>query len=83
MASAISVSLFHIGCCTVYLTMFTGACSELQNGIQNSAVDINELQLVVPSRENENNNHSVSREQAGKHGAPAGVGQGTLQALAC
>lgn len=29
MASAISVSLFHIGCCTVYLTMFTGACSEL------------------------------------------------------
>jgi len=28
-ASAISVSLFHIGCCTVYLTMFTGACSEL------------------------------------------------------
>ncbi|XP_010580054.1 PREDICTED: uncharacterized protein LOC104840654 [Haliaeetus leucocephalus] len=35
-----------------------------QNGIQNSAVDINELQLVVPSRQNENNNHSVSREQA-------------------
>ncbi|XP_030357314.1 uncharacterized protein LOC115614482 [Strigops habroptila] len=36
----------------------------LQNRIQNSTVDINELQLVVPSRENENNNHSVSREQA-------------------
>ncbi|XP_010285140.1 PREDICTED: uncharacterized protein LOC104620572 [Phaethon lepturus] len=38
--------------------------SNEMNGIQNSAVDINELQLVVPSRENENNNHSVSREQA-------------------
>lgn len=40
-------------------------------------MDINELQLVVPSRENENNNHSVSREQAGKCGAAAGAGQGT------
>ncbi|KYO39529.1 uncharacterized protein LOC102560702 isoform X2 [Alligator mississippiensis] len=37
--------------------------SDQENGIQNSAVDINELQLVVPSRENENNNHSVSWEQ--------------------
>ncbi|XP_026715651.1 uncharacterized protein LOC113486144 [Athene cunicularia] len=42
----------------------SNACSDQENGIQNSAVDINELQLVVPSRENENNNHSVSREQA-------------------
>ncbi|KAJ7417568.1 hypothetical protein BTVI_32363 [Pitangus sulphuratus] len=40
------------------------ACSEQENTIQNSTGDINELQLVVPSRENENNNHSVSREQA-------------------
>ncbi|KAM6339600.1 uncharacterized protein FN964_011399 [Alca torda] len=42
----------------------SNACSDQENGIQNSAVDINELQLVVPSRENENNNHSVSQEQA-------------------
>ncbi|XP_015733141.1 uncharacterized protein LOC107321086 isoform X2 [Coturnix japonica] len=42
----------------------SNVCSDQENGIQNSAVDINELQLVVPSRENENNNHSVSREQA-------------------
>ncbi|XP_054700935.1 uncharacterized protein LOC129213991 isoform X2 [Grus americana] len=42
----------------------SNACSDQENGIQNSAVDINELQLVVPSQENENNNHSVSREQA-------------------
>ncbi|XP_069727183.1 uncharacterized protein [Phaenicophaeus curvirostris] len=42
----------------------SNACSDQENGIQNSAVDINELQLVVPSRENENNNHSVSREPA-------------------
>ncbi|XP_029881948.1 uncharacterized protein LOC115346250 isoform X4 [Aquila chrysaetos chrysaetos] len=42
----------------------SNACSDQENGIQNSAVDINELQLVVPSRQNENNNHSVSREQA-------------------
>ncbi|XP_064322591.1 uncharacterized protein LOC104047725 [Phalacrocorax carbo] len=42
----------------------SSACGDQENGIQNSAVDINELQLVVPSRENENNNHSVSREQA-------------------
>ncbi|KAM7090092.1 uncharacterized protein J5F26_012005 [Ciconia maguari] len=42
----------------------SNACSDQETGIQNSAVDINELQLVVPSRENENNNHSVSREQA-------------------
>ncbi|KAM6247153.1 uncharacterized protein LJ264_010740 [Porphyrio hochstetteri] len=42
----------------------SNACGDQENGIQNSAVDINELQLVVPSRENENNNHSVSREQA-------------------
>ncbi|XP_039937192.1 uncharacterized protein LOC120760722 isoform X1 [Hirundo rustica] len=42
----------------------SNACSEQENRIQNSTVDINELQLVVPSRENENNNHSVSREQA-------------------
>ncbi|XP_064024558.1 uncharacterized protein LOC135188809 isoform X2 [Pogoniulus pusillus] len=42
----------------------SNACSDQENGIQNSAVDINELQLVVPSRENENNNHSVSRGQA-------------------
>nr|XP_009491214.1 PREDICTED: uncharacterized protein LOC104038535 [Pelecanus crispus] len=44
----------------------SNACSDQENGIQNSTVDINELQLVVPSRENENNNHSVSREQAGQ-----------------
>ncbi|XP_021400165.2 uncharacterized protein LOC110478085 [Lonchura striata] len=42
----------------------SNACSDQENRIQNSTVDINELQLVVPSRENENNNHSVSREQA-------------------
>ncbi|XP_055556710.1 uncharacterized protein LOC102045715 [Falco cherrug] len=42
----------------------SNACSDQENRIQNSAADINELQLVVPSRENENNNHSVSREQA-------------------
>ncbi|XP_068013441.1 uncharacterized protein [Melanerpes formicivorus] len=42
----------------------SNARSDQENGIQNSAVDINELQLVVPSRENENNNHSVSRGQA-------------------
>ncbi|KAM9624569.1 uncharacterized protein ACIBXB_018544 [Morphnus guianensis] len=42
----------------------SNARSDQENGIQNSAVDINELQLVVPSRQNENNNHSVSREQA-------------------
>ncbi|XP_064889343.1 uncharacterized protein LOC102092877 isoform X2 [Columba livia] len=42
----------------------SNALSDQENGIQNSAVDINELQLVVPSRENENNNHSVSQEQA-------------------
>ncbi|XP_071672230.1 uncharacterized protein [Patagioenas fasciata] len=42
----------------------SNAFSDQENGIQNSAVDINELQLVVPSRENENNNHSVSQEQA-------------------
>ncbi|KAH0625545.1 hypothetical protein JD844_015099 [Phrynosoma platyrhinos] len=29
------------------------------NGIQNAAADINELRLVMPSQENENNNHSV------------------------
>ncbi|CAI5797321.1 Hypothetical predicted protein [Podarcis lilfordi] len=35
------------------------ARSDQENGIQNAAVDINELQLVMPSQENENNNHSV------------------------
>ncbi|XP_061459300.1 uncharacterized protein LOC133373493 isoform X3 [Rhineura floridana] len=33
--------------------------SDQENGIQNAAIDINELQLVTPSQENENNNHSV------------------------
>ncbi|XP_061321662.1 uncharacterized protein LOC133275653 [Pezoporus flaviventris] len=42
----------------------SNTCSDQENRIQNSTVDINELQLVVPSLENENNNHSVSREQA-------------------
>nr|XP_006134669.2 uncharacterized protein LOC102456507 [Pelodiscus sinensis] len=41
----------------------SNARSEQENGIQNSAIDINELQLVVPTRENENNNHTVSRDQ--------------------
>ncbi|XP_042298011.1 uncharacterized protein LOC121916709 isoform X2 [Sceloporus undulatus] len=30
-----------------------------ENGIQNAAADINELRLVMPNQENENNNHSV------------------------
>ncbi|XP_053135685.1 uncharacterized protein LOC128337948 [Hemicordylus capensis] len=30
-----------------------------ENGIQNAGIDINELRLVMPSQENENNNHSV------------------------
>ncbi|XP_069071365.1 uncharacterized protein [Pleurodeles waltl] len=34
---------------------------EQESGIQNGAVDINELQLVVPGQENQNNNHSVGR----------------------
>nr|XP_032627075.1 uncharacterized protein LOC116819459 isoform X2 [Chelonoidis abingdonii] len=42
----------------------SSANSDQENGIQNSAIDINELQLVVPTRENENNNHTVSRDQA-------------------
>ncbi|TFK14163.1 F-box only protein 6 [Platysternon megacephalum] len=42
----------------------SNAHSDQENGIQNSAIDINELQLVVPTRENENNNHTVSRDQA-------------------
>ncbi|XP_067396040.1 uncharacterized protein [Emydura macquarii macquarii] len=40
------------------------AHSDQENGIQNSAIDINEFQLVLPTRENENNNHTVSRDQA-------------------
>ncbi|KAF7240799.1 CUB and sushi domain-containing protein 2 [Varanus komodoensis] len=35
------------------------AHSDQENGIQNAAVDLNELRLVMPSQENENNNHSV------------------------
>ncbi|XP_048677806.2 uncharacterized protein LOC125623029 isoform X1 [Caretta caretta] len=42
----------------------SNAHSDQENGIQNSAIDINELQLVVPTRENENNNHTVSQDQA-------------------
>uniref|UniRef100_A0ACB8FZH2 Uncharacterized protein n=1 Tax=Sphaerodactylus townsendi TaxID=933632 RepID=A0ACB8FZH2_9SAUR len=30
-----------------------------ENGIRNAGIDINELRLVMPSQENENNNHSV------------------------
>ncbi|XP_078524032.1 uncharacterized protein LOC144792734 isoform X2 [Lissotriton helveticus] len=37
---------------------------EQESGIQNGAVDINELQLVVPGQENENNNHSIGRDTA-------------------
>ncbi|XP_060641674.2 uncharacterized protein [Anolis sagrei] len=32
---------------------------ERENGIQNAAADINELRLVMPNQENENNNHSM------------------------
>ncbi|KAM7145280.1 uncharacterized protein RBU57_015273 isoform 1-T1 [Macrochelys suwanniensis] len=42
----------------------SNAHSDQENGIQNSAIDINELQLVAPTRENENNNHTVSPDQA-------------------
>lgn len=37
---------------------------EQESGIQNGAVDVNELQLVVPGQENENNNHSIGRDTA-------------------
>ncbi|KAJ6656534.1 hypothetical protein lerEdw1_003659 [Lerista edwardsae] len=35
-----------------------------ENGIQNAGVDINELRLVIPSQENENNNHSIGGNRA-------------------
>ncbi|XP_077164239.1 uncharacterized protein LOC143822687 isoform X2 [Paroedura picta] len=35
-----------------------------ENGIQNAGIDINELRLVMPSQENENNNHSVGGNAA-------------------
>uniref|UniRef100_A0ABM5F2Y7 CUB domain-containing protein n=1 Tax=Pogona vitticeps TaxID=103695 RepID=A0ABM5F2Y7_9SAUR len=40
-----------------------------ENGIQNAAADLNELHVVIPSQENENNNHSVGGNGAVTSGA--------------
>ncbi|XP_016852263.1 uncharacterized protein LOC103280347 isoform X2 [Anolis carolinensis] len=40
---------------------------ERENGIQNAAADINELRLVMPNQENENNNHSMGGNGTGQN----------------
>ncbi|XP_069476108.1 uncharacterized protein [Ambystoma mexicanum] len=49
----------------------SAALGEPESGIQNAAVDINELQLVVPGRENVNNNHTVAQGHTGGQSDPA------------
>ncbi|KAG8146330.1 hypothetical protein E2320_012685 [Naja naja] len=44
---------------TMMLVVITGILFFAMNQIQNSGVDISELQLVIPCQENENNNHSL------------------------
>nr|XP_020665548.1 uncharacterized protein LOC110087916 [Pogona vitticeps] len=58
----------------VLLSSLCIACSYGKNGIQNAAADLNELHVVIPSQENENNNHSVGGNGAGEETACVALG---------